>query len=157
MTVEYGPGEILERLLRSPSIGDPVDGYDVILYIDRIAALTIKGDFSDAKFQVGNGAVIFQKLNFDNGDTLYAVDALDGETLFLAQHHHEQGWVIEVSKRGPWMDLLEKAYDKVCTCLDSPERWKETFPPIGIVYLNKGGTILEPSQLNTQAEERVYG
>lgn len=160
MTTEYGPGEILERILKSPNIGDPIDAYDILLYIDRISSLTIKGSFSEVRFQVGSGAITFQKVNFEDGNTMYLVEALGGETLFLAEAGPDKELSLQVEKTGPWMKLLEQAYDKVRSCIDSADKWKETFPPIGIVYLNKDGMAINTPTLETAKPpetEQIYG
>ena len=128
----FEPGEIIRRIRNNKPLTDTPSAMDAILYIEYML-LMMKQQKAVVRLTINEGQFFVGCLQADNLRQLYVEDAT-GETLFMAYRHGNIPWEIVVFKDGRWKIMLQFAYEKVRTCMDSIDRFISEFPPIGVAY-----------------------
>ena len=138
MALRHSPenkGEWLERLLKAKSMPESPSGYDILLFISyAVEKILTENRPPDIRFELQRGKYYFGTTS-DDKQTVYYVEHQFGETLFYATREGNQV-TIHVFKPGEWRELMEHMYNKVRTCMDSPERWIAEYPHMGLLTVN---------------------
>ncbi len=130
----YEPGDMLDKIRKSKKITGEPGALDAVLYIEiMLSKMNLPEPV--VKLTLNEGQCFIGCIEADGTRQLY-VDGEDGETLFYAQRNgpDAQWSIITYESLPDWMQLLERAYDKVRHHMHSPLDFLEEYPPIGIVY-----------------------
>jgi hypothetical protein len=130
-TLDYKPGEILERTRRGISkVSTEPTALDVVLYIEYILLnISIK---DTQKITINEGQYHIGYLERSPYRIVYLEDGDSGQELFRALKDPNTPWEIIRHEKGNWVRMLEYAYEKVRTCMGSLDKFVTEFPPMGV-------------------------